>query len=73
MKIVLLALVVGLLVSGCASVPDVMKALAKDNASVCVVVDANLYGKALICRTNTDGQAILRATSDALEIHHRGK
>lgn len=72
MKILMMALVVGLLVSGCASLPDTVKALAKDNASVCIVIDAALYGKVLICRSNTDGAAMLRATTDALEIQHRG-
>lgn len=66
------ALVVGLLVSGCASLPDVVKAMAKDNASVCVHIHANLYGKATICRTNTEGTAMLGVKGDEIMIQHRG-
>lgn len=72
MRTVWLALVVGLLVAGCASVPDVVKALAKDNASVCIVLDAALYGRAMICRTNA-ARSSLGATKDGLHIEHAGK
>lgn len=70
---ILMALVAALLAGGCASVPSVIRAMAKDSASLCVSLDAALYGRVIICRTNTDGAALLSAESDKLAIQHRGK
>lgn len=67
-----MALVVGLLVSGCASLPDTVKALAKDDATVCIMVDATMYGRATICRTNA-GAADINVKGDEMTIQHRGR
>jgi len=71
MKIILFV-VLAVLLTGCASA-DIIKALAKDNASACIVLDASLYGGGIYCRTNTPGEAVIKASKGGVEIQHRGK
>lgn len=74
MRLVTLVLA-ALVCTGCVSADAkaLINALAKDNASACVAVHATLYGDLTACRTNTQGRAIIRAGSGAVEIQHQGK
>ena len=70
----LLIVAAALLLTGCATMPDTIAALAKDNASVCVSVKAMLYGHLVICRSNTDGAADIQADADgSVRVQHRGR
>jgi hypothetical protein len=61
-----------LALTGCANTVELAKALAASDATFCMALDANLYGGAVICRTNTKGQAIIQATQEGLSIMHSG-
>ena len=61
-----------LLLTGCASASDLVKALAKDNASACVSLKAVLYGDLTACRTNTPGSAVIEAGQGKVRIQHQG-
>lgn len=68
-----MALVVGLLVSGCAtSAQQLVRELGKDNASACAVVTNPVYGSAAACRTNTPGVAVIEASGGSVKIQHNG-
>jgi starvation-inducible outer membrane lipoprotein len=67
-----IAVISAVVLSGCASLPDTIQALSKDQASFCVVLDATLYGKVMYCRTNTHGMASLGAQKDAIAVQHSG-
>lgn len=71
MRLLALGLVLVLL-TGCASLPSLVKALAKDNASACVSVHNALYGDLTACRTNTPGSAVIEAAGGAVRIQHQG-
>lgn len=72
MRRLLLCLAVILLLTGCASTSDIIRELAKDNASACVHLDAFVYGKATFCRTNTAGQAVIGVLDGDMQIKHSG-
>ena len=62
-----------LALTGCATLPDLAKALAKDNASVCVSIKNMLYGTLTACRTNASGIAVIGAKGDgSITIQHSG-
>jgi len=68
-----LVLVLALTAAGCASLPDTIKAVAKDNASVCVAIDTLLYGRLTFCRTNAAGGAdIVAAPDGSMRLQHVG-
>lgn len=72
MRVLALVALVGVL-TGCATLPDIVSALAKDQASVCVSVKAMLYGHVTICRTNTNGAAALAADANGgIRLQHSG-
>lgn len=68
----LTVLLAALALAGCTSATDLVKALAKDNATACVSLDASLYGGGIFCRTNTPGGALIKATKGSVEIQHMG-
>ena len=65
-------LLLALLLTGCASVPDLVRALAADPASACVEVKAMLYGHIRYCRTATPGAAALGISGDGMVLRHQG-
>lgn len=67
-----LSLMASLALGGCASVPEIVKAMAVDPASACVEVKAVLYGHIRYCRSATLGAAILGVTPDGMAIQHKG-
>lgn len=70
---VLIVAALALVLTGCASLPETVDALAKDNASVCISVKAMLYGHVTACRTNTDGAAAIAADAEGnIRIQHSG-
>lgn len=68
-----LVLLVAITLTGCVSVPDLVRQLAKDDASACIAVHAGLYGDLVACRTNAPNAALIRASSGGMEIQHRGR
>lgn len=67
-------LLAALTLTGCAAtnVTELVNALAKDNASACVSLNAGLYGDLAACRTNTPGAAIIEAAGGSVKIQHQG-
>ena len=69
-RLVMIAL--ALLLTGCVSASDLVKALAKDNASACVAVKATLYGHVFVGRANAAGNARVVVSPEGCSIEHVG-
>ena len=65
-------LLLALLLTGCASAADLVKALAADPASMWIEAKAVLYGTLRICRTNAAGAADLSVSDQGMRLQHRG-
>lgn len=65
-------IITALVLTGCVSTSDLVKALATDHASACVVVKATLYGHVVAGRANTGGAARVVVTPDGCSIEHQG-
>ena len=67
-----LAVTLAVTLTGCASVPEIVRALSADPASACIEVKAMLYGHVRYCRSATPGAAAIGITGDGVAVQHRG-
>jgi hypothetical protein len=65
-------LMVAIGLTGCTSTSEMIKAMGENNSSGCVILDASLYGAAVICRSNSGGMATIEASRDSVRIIHNG-